>query len=67
LDEAAMLLGFVDARLGSFGYRRDHTERQEHERATTYLRGALGERLDQLTALGAQWSEDVAVALALEL
>jgi predicted ATPase/DNA-binding XRE family transcriptional regulator len=62
LDQAAMLLGFVDARLGSLGARRDFTERQERERVVAALRSALGERLDETMALGAQWSEEGAAA-----
>ncbi len=66
-ERAPMLLGFVEARLRSLGARRDYTERQEHERVVAVLRGALGERLDKLMALGAQWSEAAAVTAALEL
>jgi predicted ATPase/DNA-binding XRE family transcriptional regulator len=64
LEQAAMLLGFVEARLRSLGVRRDYTERQEYERVVAALRSAHGERLDRLMALGAQWSEEAAVALA---
>jgi predicted ATPase/DNA-binding XRE family transcriptional regulator len=64
LEEAAMLLGFVEARLSALGVRRDYTERQEYERVVAALRSALGERLDKLIALGAQWTEEAAVALA---
>jgi predicted ATPase len=67
LERAAMLLGFVDARLRSLGARRDYTERQECERAVAALRSALGERLDELTALGEQWNEERAAGVALEL
>ena len=67
LERGAMLLGFVEARLRSLGARRDYTERQECERAVAALRSALGGRLDDLMALGAQWSEEGAAALALEL
>ncbi|MBV8371900.1 MAG: tetratricopeptide repeat protein, partial [Candidatus Eremiobacteraeota bacterium] len=66
LDQAAMLLGFVDARLRSLGARRDFTERQERDRVVAALQSALGDRLDQMMALGAQWSEDGA-STALEL
>ncbi|MBV9333042.1 MAG: hypothetical protein JO146_03465, partial [Candidatus Eremiobacteraeota bacterium] len=67
LEQAAMLLGFVEARVRSLGAWRDYTERQEHERTLASLKGALGDRLDELMALGAQWSEDVAATVALEL
>jgi tetratricopeptide (TPR) repeat protein len=65
LEQAAMLLGFVEARLKSLGVRRDYTERQEYERVVVALRSALREGLDKLMALGAQWSEEAAVAVAL--
>jgi len=64
LEQAAMLLGFVEARLTSLGAWRDYTERQEYERVLVALRTALEERLDELMVLGAQWSEEAAVALA---
>ena len=67
LEQAAMLLGFVEARLGSLGARRDYTERQEHDRVIAALKTALGERLDDLMALGVQWSEDTAATAALEV
>ena len=66
MDRAAMLLGFVEARLRSLGGRRDFTERQEYERVYGVLRNALGKRLDELLALGGQSSEESALA-ALEL
>jgi predicted ATPase/DNA-binding XRE family transcriptional regulator len=66
LEQAAMVLGFVEARLKLFGARRDHTERQECERLVAVLRSTFGERLDELIALGAQWTEEgAATALAL--
>jgi len=64
LEQAAMLLGFVEARLSSLGVRRDYTEQQEYERVVVALRIALGERLGKLVALGAQWTEEAAVAFA---
>ncbi len=63
-EQAAMLLGFVEMRLKSLGACRDYTERQEHDRVVSALREALGERLDELIALGAQWTEEAAIALA---
>jgi predicted ATPase len=62
LEQAAMLLGFVESQLSSLGARRDYTERQELERVVAALRSALGERLDELMPLGAQWSEEGAAA-----
>jgi predicted ATPase/transcriptional regulator with XRE-family HTH domain len=67
LEKAAMLLGFVDSRLTSLGALRDYTERQEYERVYAALANALGERLDEIIALGALWDEDAATAVALDL
>jgi predicted ATPase/transcriptional regulator with XRE-family HTH domain len=67
LEDAAMLFGFVEARLNALGARRDYTERQEHERAMAALQYALGKRLEQLMGLGARWSEDFAISVAREL
>jgi predicted ATPase/transcriptional regulator with XRE-family HTH domain len=67
LEQAAMLLGFVEARLKALGARRDYTERQEHERVVAALKEIFGGRLDELMALGAQWNEEAAATAALEL
>jgi len=64
---AAMLLGFVDAWLTKLEARREYTERQEYERITACLRAAMGERVVTTMALGGEWSETVAVTVALEL
>jgi predicted ATPase len=64
-ERAAMLLGFVEERLRSLGARRDYTEQQEHERVLAALRTALGGHVDESVALGAQLTEEAAVALAL--
>lgn len=66
-ERAAMLLGFVDARLASLEARREYTESQEYDRVVEALRAALGERLERVMALGAEWTEDGALAVALEL
>ena len=63
LEQAAMLLGFVEARLKALGARRDYTERQENERVLTALRRAFGDRVDQLMTIGAEWGEDAAVSM----
>jgi predicted ATPase len=66
-ERAAMLLGFVDARLTSLEARREFTEKQEYERILRALRSALGKsKLSDLMLLGSKWTEDGAVALALE-
>ncbi|MBV9718708.1 MAG: helix-turn-helix domain-containing protein [Candidatus Eremiobacteraeota bacterium] len=64
---AAMLLGFVDAWLASLGAHREYTERQEYDRVIAELRTTFGERLETIMALGAEWTEDVAIAIAHEL
>ncbi|HEV3090009.1 MAG TPA: tetratricopeptide repeat protein [Candidatus Cybelea sp.] len=63
-DQAAMLLGFVDARLQSLGAHRDYTERQERDRALAALQGRLRDRLDDLMQLGARWDEEAAVSVS---
>jgi predicted ATPase/DNA-binding XRE family transcriptional regulator len=67
LEEAAMLLGFVEARLRAVGVRRDYTERQEYDRIVASFQRAFGDRLGELMELGAQWNEDVAMSVAVEL
>ena len=64
---AAMLLGYVDARLKALDARREYTEQQEYERVIFALRDAFAQRLDQVMELAAEWTEDGAVAIALEL
>jgi predicted ATPase len=66
-ERAAMLLGFVNARLSSLEARREHTEQREYERIVDALSDAFGARLDELVALGSGWTEDGAVAIALEV
>lgn len=66
-ERAAMLLGFVDARLASLEAQREYTERQEYERVLAALNAELGERLPSIMAIGAEWTEDGAVSVALEL
>jgi predicted ATPase/DNA-binding XRE family transcriptional regulator len=66
-ERAAMLLGYVDSRLIALEAGREHTEQQEYERMVDALRAQLGDKYDAVTALGAEWTEDGAVAVALEL
>jgi predicted ATPase/DNA-binding XRE family transcriptional regulator len=66
-ERAAMLLGFVDARLTSLEARREYTEQQEYDRITEALRAELGERFETVMARGAEWTEDEAGSVALEL
>jgi predicted ATPase/DNA-binding XRE family transcriptional regulator len=66
-ERAAMLLGYVDSRLAALEAGREHTEQQEYDRIVAALREHLGDKYDAVTALGAEWTEDGAVAVALEL
>ncbi len=66
-ERAAMLLGFVEARLTALEVRREYTEQQEYDRITKTLREELAKKLEAVMALGAEWSEDEAVSVALEL
>jgi predicted ATPase len=65
-EDAAALLGFVDARLTALEAPREYTEQQEYERMLRALRAAFGEEeLRELMARGAEWIEDGAVNVAL--
>jgi predicted ATPase/DNA-binding XRE family transcriptional regulator len=66
-ERAAMLLGFVNARLALFEAGREYTEQQEYERIIGMLREQLHERLDTVMSLGEEWTEDAAFAVALEM
>jgi len=66
-ERAAMLLGFVDARLASLEAQREYTEQQEYDRVMADLGVSIGTRLKEVMALGAEWTEEGAVAVALEL
>jgi predicted ATPase/DNA-binding XRE family transcriptional regulator len=66
-ERAAMLLGFIDARLASLEVQREYTEQQEYDRVMSLLRASIGTRLPEVMAVGAEWTEDGAVAVALEL
>ncbi len=63
-ERAAMLLGFVDLRLKALQAGREHTEQQEYDRVVAALREELGERLDAVMALGADWTEEEAASVA---
>jgi predicted ATPase/DNA-binding XRE family transcriptional regulator len=63
----AMLLGFVDAWLTKLEAGREYTERQEYQRVIVALRAAMGDHLASTMAHGAEWTEAVAVAVALEI
>jgi predicted ATPase len=61
-ERAALLLGYVDARLAQGGGVREYTERQEYDRVIRALTDDLGSaRLRELLARGAGWSEERAL------
>jgi tetratricopeptide (TPR) repeat protein len=66
-ERAAMLLGYVDARLTALQARREYTEQQEYDRIELYLRDGLRQKLDSVMELGGDWAEDEAVKIALGL
>jgi predicted ATPase/DNA-binding XRE family transcriptional regulator len=66
-ERAAMLLGYVDSRLIALQARREYTEQQEYDRIKLSLREQLRQRLDSVMELGADWAEDEAIKIALEL
>jgi tetratricopeptide (TPR) repeat protein len=62
-QRAALLLGFVDARMAELEHQREHTEEQEYQRIVSILRSRLeGSRLDRLMADGRSLSEAQAIA-----
>ncbi|MGB8909580.1 MAG: tetratricopeptide repeat protein [Candidatus Cybelea sp.] len=66
-ERAAMLMGFVDARLGALKAQREFTGRQEYDRVLAAIRDRFEEGALELAALGAHWNEEKAIAVALEL
>jgi predicted ATPase/DNA-binding XRE family transcriptional regulator len=66
-ERAAMLLGFVDGRLTALETGRERTEQQEYDRTMKVLREKLGSKLEAVMALGSEWTEDGAAAVAMEL
>jgi tetratricopeptide (TPR) repeat protein len=67
-ERAAILLGYVDARLTAQGAFRFPTDRKDVERATSALRQRIGEELlSSLLARGATIGDDAALALARDL
>lgn len=67
LQRAAYLLGFVNVRFSDPGWARQYTEQQEYDRILPVLRTALGAALDEHVNEGKQWSQDQAVAVALNI
>jgi predicted ATPase len=66
-ERAAVLLGYVDFRLTALQVKREYTEQQEYDRIVVSLRGILRQKLDSVMRLGADWTEDEATKVALEL
>jgi predicted ATPase/DNA-binding XRE family transcriptional regulator len=65
---AACILGYVDSRLVALETLRLYTEQQEYDAMVQSLRYSLGEvELSRLMALGNTWSEDQAVAEAMQI
>jgi hypothetical protein len=59
--DAALVIGYVDARAATLGSPREHTEEQEYGRVRNALENALGSnQFDRYTAAGAAMSEGAA-------
>lgn len=68
LGRVAVLLGFVDEAIRTRVKHRYFTECEGYDRAVFVLREVFGDdRFAGLAALGASWSEENAIAEALEL
>jgi hypothetical protein len=66
LNDAARLIGFVDARFSVLSYEREYTEHWCFEKLMAALRERLTDpEIERLTAEGAPWTEDRAVQNAL--
>jgi predicted ATPase/class 3 adenylate cyclase len=67
-ENAAALLGFVDARLGELGVSRGDTERAQYDRLVRTLGAHLdADRVDEQRRFGSTLSQDAAQSLALRL
>jgi hypothetical protein len=65
---AARILGYVDARLVALESLREYTEQREYDAVLSVLRKALGsDELGRLMVAGSTWSEDQAVAEAMQI
>jgi predicted ATPase/class 3 adenylate cyclase len=66
VDDAARLIGFVDARLRALSYEREYTERWCLEKLKVALRERLSDsEIERLAAEGAEWTEDRAAQVAM--
>jgi hypothetical protein len=62
-ETAGRLLGYVDARMKALGMERELTEKWGYHKSLASLCEQLNEtEIDKLSAEGAAWSEDQAVA-----
>jgi predicted ATPase/transcriptional regulator with XRE-family HTH domain len=65
LERAARVLGFVNARLETFDFVREYTERGEYDRIEGLLRTEFGNgELERLMTQGGSWTQDRAIAEA---
>jgi predicted ATPase/Flp pilus assembly protein TadD len=68
VNDAARLVGYVDARFRALAYEREYTEKWCLKKLTGALRERLTEpEIDRFAAEGAAWPEDRAVELALSV
>jgi predicted ATPase/class 3 adenylate cyclase len=64
----ARLLGYVDAKYGELGMKREITEQWGHDKLLAMLRETIGEdEIKKLAAEGAAWLEDHAIDEALKV
>jgi tetratricopeptide (TPR) repeat protein len=64
-NDAAYLLGYIDARVAALEGVREYTEEQEYEKIVSTLRAHFGEEpLAKLMAEGSNWTEERAVSEA---
>jgi hypothetical protein len=67
LTRAARLIGYGDAFFGALGQARQHHEQEARQTVMARIEAALDPAVRaRLLAEGAGWSEDAAVAVALE-
>jgi hypothetical protein len=68
VNDAARLIGYVNAQYQELGSEREPTERWGYEKLMAALRELLSDaEIEQLAAMGATWSEDRAVEEAVKV
>jgi tetratricopeptide (TPR) repeat protein len=66
--DAALVIGYVDARIATLGCPREYTEQQEYDRVRTALERVLGQHdVERFVTAGAAMSQDAAAAVAVAL